>query len=138
MRRNVRLSLCKRYVWVKIRSLSGNRDKKKKEVFTTLKDLGLTVCEVSSCEFPAKERTRAGEFLPVRYALHKQAFLAKILNTSYSSDLQRSRISGQVKAQLHDHFFSYFLSFFSVLALLRRTTIVLTYQHTALTDSNKS
>lgn len=46
-------------------------EKNKNEALITLKDLGLSVCEVSRFQFPAEERTRAGEFLPVRYALHK-------------------------------------------------------------------
>ena len=60
-------------------------EKNKNEALITLKDLGLSVCEVSRFQFPAEERTRAGEFLPVRYALHKYAFFAIILNNSDDS-----------------------------------------------------
>ena len=40
---------------------------------------GLTISKVSCYLFPAKDNARARRILPVRYTLHKQAFLAEIL-----------------------------------------------------------
>ena len=73
----------------KILSLLNGSDKKRRETLSDFRDFVLSIHQVSRFQLLAKERTRAGGFLPIRYAVHKQALLTEILNTSDHSYLQQ-------------------------------------------------